>query len=154
MKRSLWLIFAALALIAAGVLLQYPPDTLAVVVPAGFEERQQRPEVRIQHEFVTVTTNGGVAATTPSRREAAEIQRIPIADHLDTPAIHRTVRADAEGAVRLDRTVTPPSSRVTAPSPRRPAVQRASDDGTLLEKARRAFVGDGRYRPEPFPRVR
>jgi hypothetical protein len=25
---------------------------------------------------------------------------------------------------------------------------------TAAEKARRAFLGDGRYRPEPFPRVR
>jgi hypothetical protein len=25
---------------------------------------------------------------------------------------------------------------------------------TLMQKARRALVGDGRYRPEPFPRIR
>jgi hypothetical protein len=29
-----------------------------------------------------------------------------------------------------------------------------SRDGNLLERAGRAFLGDGKYRPEPFPRIR
>jgi hypothetical protein len=32
--------------------------------------------------------------------------------------------------------------------------QRALRDQSVLGKARRALLGDGRYRPEPFPRVR
>lgn len=35
-----------------------------------------------------------------------------------------------------------------------PRVFRARRDESLLDKARRTVVGDGRYRPEPFPRVR
>jgi hypothetical protein len=57
----------------------------------------------------------------------------------------------------------PPRTRMAAAGPPKPAappppspspLQPASSEPTLLEKARRAIVGDGRHRPEPFPRVR
>lgn len=61
--------------------------------------------------------------------------------------------------VRLSPPPSAPSIRDQRPAveavPRSaPRVVRARRDGSLLDKARRTVVGDGRYRPEPFPRVR
>ena len=145
MKQRLWLIFAALILIAGGVMLQYRPERLAVAAPV----EQPRPDVRIQHEFVRVSTAGIVSArSTPGAvRRAAEMETNPIPDSPDP------IVAERPAFVQL----APASPSTAEPAPRRaPVVQRATsrDDRTLFEKARRAFVGDGRYRPEPVPRVR
>jgi hypothetical protein len=45
---------------------------------------------------------------------------------------------------------------VDAPAVRvmQPARRAASETRTLSEKAKRALLGDGRYRPQPFPRAR
>lgn len=63
-------------------------------------------------------------------------------------------------------TVSVPAATAGTPIPKRPAaatVQRATAaepaerelrDKGLLDKARRALIGDGTHRPEPFPRVR
>lgn len=51
-------------------------------------------------------------------------------------------------APTMDRVVEVRS--VAAPRP----VRRARPGDPLLAKARRALLGDGRYRPEPFPRVK
>lgn len=132
MKRSLWLIFAALTLIAAGVLLQYQPDRLAVAAPADV----QLPDVRIQHEFVEIPAAGVVSATpAPDRRAARTNSANPVGPDTNV--------AEPGGAIE----VVPASHRT-------PGVRPANRDRTLFEKARRAFVGDGRHRPEPFPKVR
>lgn len=143
MKQSYWLIFAASMLITAGVLLQYRPERLALAARA----ERQLPAVRIQHEFVRVSPSGIVSATTTARpRRAEEVEPGPISD-IPTPIV-----AESPAFVQL----APASHGTAEPAPKRtPVVQRAtSRDPTLFEKARRAFVGDGRYRPEPFPRVR
>lgn len=58
---------------------------------------------------------------------------------------------DPAAAPLLDhRPSTPPTTPVSAPRLQR---VRAGDDA-LLSKARRAILGDGRHRPEPFPRIK
>jgi hypothetical protein len=50
---------------------------------------------------------------------------------------------------RPDRVVVP-AQLYSAQPPGRPVASRK----TLAQRARRAFLGDGRYRPEPFPGAR
>ena len=128
MKHGLWLIFAALAMIAATVLFRYDPEPVAAIestpVPA-----KPAAAVRVSHEFVTVKIPA--AATTPRRQPSVSHSRTVLAAHGGTGSIGR-------------RDVLKASNRDTTPS----------RDGNLLEKAGRAFIGDGKYRPEPFPRIR
>jgi hypothetical protein len=152
MTRVLWLIFAALALIAAGLLLQFHPDRLALAVPT----EPQTAEVRIQHEFVRVSPASIVSTTTtPVRRAAAEGRDIPVAEDVDRMSVAPPEGSDLAPPLTTMRSIAPASRTMPTPPARTPAVERASNrDRTLFEKARRAVVGDGRYRPEPFPRVR
>ena len=122
MNRSLWLIFGALALMAAAILLRYPSEKLAAARPGPEPE----PSVRVEHELVALPPIARVSPR-PEARRAARGDRAP--------------------------TVSAAAPRTTDPQAPAPAV-RAGRDRTMLEKARRAFVGNGRYRPEPFPRVR
>lgn len=133
MKRMLWLISGALTLVAAALLLRFQPEQLTA--------RQQPvptrlPDVQVEHEFVRVSAPKLPAIGSDTARRTA--------------VSARTVR-DPE--VRL-HTPGPSFAASTRASSLPPDVQRAGRDRTLLEKARRAFVGDGRHRPEPFPRVR
>lgn len=133
MKRMLWLIFGALALVAAALVLRFPQEELA-----GHQEPVSRdlPDVRVEHEFVRVPDPQLPAIASDTGRRSA----------VSTP----TVR-DREVTLRTAERSLP---AVTRASSQPPPVQRAGQERTLLEKARRAFVGDGRHRPEPFPRVR
>jgi hypothetical protein len=66
------------------------------------------------------------------------------------PAIkleHRIIEVQPPKAVNR-----PPRRRV-APVATRLASLQAPGAGTLVARARRAVIGDGRYRPEPFPRL-
>ena len=123
MTRGLWLIFAALALIAATVLFRFQPEKLAQAAPADAEPL---PDVLVQHEYVSVTVP---AAASPVRIRA-------------TPGSRSGIRALDDAVVDAE----------PAPMVKGQTVKRASREQTLFEKARRAFVGDGRHRPEPFPR--
>ena len=118
MNRSVWLIFAALAVIAAAILIQLKPERMAQAASTS----EVLPYVRVQHEYVTVP----VGSVNTNDRNRLMRTRTPVESPSGMPAL------------------------VT----RRGTVQRASRDQTLFEKARRAFVGDGRHRPEPFPRPR
>ena len=142
MKRSLWLILAALILTACGVLLRYSPDELALALP----DERQVPDVRIQHEFVRVSAESLVSAGATPARRAADLQSNPLPEGSDP------ILASQPAAVEP----APASVSAAAPtSPRTPVVERATnEDRTLFEKARRAFMGDGRFRPQPFPRVK
>ena len=55
--------------------------------------------------------------------------------------------------VQPPRAVNRPPRRRVAPVTTRLALLRAPAGGTLVARARRAVIGDGRYRPEPFPRL-
>jgi hypothetical protein len=59
---------------------------------------------------------------------------------------HELVRLPKPRPQRINRPAQSRSTRLTAAEP---AASRAS----LIVRARRAFVGDGRYKPEPFPRL-
>ena len=59
---------------------------------------------------------------------------------------HELVRLPKPRPPRINRPVQWRSTRVAAAEP-------AGPQPPLLVRARRAFVGDGRYRPEPFPRL-
>jgi hypothetical protein len=68
--------------------------------------------------------------------------------------------ADARPVVVEHRFVTVPEPASAPPAVARP-VRRAAvrsrprrEPGTLLGRAARAVLGDGRHRPEPFPRPR
>lgn len=128
MKHGLWLIFVALAMIAATVLFRYDPEPVAAIestpVPA-----KPAAAVRVSHEFVTVKIPA--AATRHPRQPSVSRSQTLLASHGGTGSIGRREALKA-------------SNRETT----------ASRDGNLLEKAGRALVGDGKYRPEPFPRIR
>ena len=133
MKRRLWLIFTALALVAAGVLFQYGPEPVAMSAPASDVERRPA-AVRVSHEFITVPI-----PTAPASRPAGRQVR-------DEPSTMLADRSAGPGNTN-ERAVTPADrSSLT--------VGHATRDQSLFGKARRAFLGDGRHRPEPFPRVR
>jgi hypothetical protein len=136
MKRSLWLIFAALALIAAAVSFRLQPEALTQAAPVI----ERLPDVRVQHEYVTVPVSAtGDNLKVKERSRLAQTRTMP--DPLSaTPTLDaETVKAEPV-AIRK-----PAASR---------ASNRAPGDETLFAKARRAFMGDGRHRPEPFPRPR
>ena len=84
----------------------------------------------------------------------------------DRPRVGAAVAAaasDAEVRVRHEFVTAAPASlltpRTTLPGlPARRAVQRNAEHRAprpgLIARARRAVTGDGRHRPEPFPRVK
>jgi hypothetical protein len=47
-----------------------------------------------------------------------------------------------------------PRGTVVTPAPPAATRLRRAPAGTFADKARRAILGDGRHRPEPFPRVK
>lgn len=79
----------------------------------------------------------------------------PVAQDLN-PA---PVASAAPASVRVEHELIPivaeagPAPVATTPRDVTRARRRAAEP-TLGEKARRALLGDGRHRPEPFPRVR
>jgi hypothetical protein len=131
MKRSLWLIFATLTPIAAIGLFRFQPEKRSEAAPPV----GRLADVRVQHDYVTVTmpVTGGPVITTLRNRLAN-------ARPAETASASRAM--DRQGETER---ASPSRYRQVNP---------ASRDQTLFEKARRAFVGDGRHRPEPFPRPR
>jgi hypothetical protein len=64
-----------------------------------------------------------------------------------------SVRIEHE-LVRLPKPRTQPINRpAQLRSTRKAAAEPADSRAALIVRARRAFVGDGRYKPEPFPRL-
>ena len=119
MKRSLWLIFGALLLLAAVAL--FRAGTTEDMVAAAEAPAAPLPDVHVRHEFVTVPA--------PAARSH------PAVGIRSGPPPVRTAAARPSAA-----------PDVAVP------VRRAGRDAGFLERARRAVVGDGRFRPQPFPR--
>ena len=119
MKRSLWLIFGALLLLAAVAL--FRAGTTEDLVAAIEAPPAPLQDVQVRHEFVTVP----VPAATPRTAVGARTHPPPIRTAVARPPGGPGEPAPARGARR---------------------------DAGFFERARRAVVGDGRYRPEPFPR--
>ena len=69
----------------------------------------------------------------------------------DVRVTHRLVTADAPPPTGIGR-ITPTPRRPAASTRREVTVARAP--AGLVHRAKRALLGDGRHRPEPFPRVK
>jgi hypothetical protein len=121
MKRGVWLILAALAVISATAPFHYMPEPVGVIESAPPAGPTPPPAVRVSHEFVTV-----------------EIRP-------------RTSLAANRPGAKPSRPAGAPKTATHDPAP---TVRRGSRDRNLLERAGRVLIGDGKYRPEPFPRVR
>lgn len=134
MKRILSLIFAVLAFAAAALLLRFPREPSAArLQPAP----PQLPDVRIEHEFVRIPVP---AFTTGSDRGRRPLVRAPM-EHETKVTLH----TPEQSAPAVSPVSSQPTSAIVQPPAQNP---------TLFDKARRALIGDGRHRPEPFPRVR
>jgi hypothetical protein len=129
-KRVLWLIFGGLALLAAAVLFQSGPagDALARVEPAPpppvLPEPSVLPDVQVRHEFVEIPL-----APPPRRTSLAR-------------------RSEGSAPAAAKKPLAPPLATA------RPDVVRTADTDNLLVRAGRALIGDGKHRPEPFPRIK
>lgn len=109
-----------------------------------------------------------VAATLllwPARHTTGPLDASPLAA-ADAPAPtvqvqHEFIALDAT-PVRIERpapggtksAAAEPAAPADVKTPARPTARRARHDTGVIERARRALVGDGKYRPEPFPTVR
>jgi hypothetical protein len=131
-KRVLWLIFGGLALLAAAVLFRSDPAGDAAARVDAPPAPSVLPDVRVKHEFIEVPI------PTPRTSLARSPQRsAPVAK--TRPQVAARVRTTADGV-----------RSASAVSKDEPSDRRAS----LLARAGRAIVGDGKHRPEPFPRIK
>jgi hypothetical protein len=127
MKRTLWLIVGAAAVGAAVLPLRDRHERVALANPPA----ERLPDVRVRHEFVSIPIASRVTESERRRTSNARASLAPPADV--EPA------ADERGATTVQM---------------RTAERAAGEDEGFFDRARRAFVGDGRYRPQPFPRPR
>jgi hypothetical protein len=123
-ERVLWLIFGGLALLAAAVLFQSNPAGDAVARVEPTPPPSVLPEVRVKHEFIEIPL-----APPPPRTSLAR-------------------RGEGSTPVAKKRPVPPPIATA------RPDAVRTAEADNLLIRAGRAVIGDGTYRPEPFPRIK
>jgi hypothetical protein len=131
-KRVLWSIFGGLALLAAAVLFRSSPAGDAAARVEAPPAPRLLPDVRVKHEFIEIPIR------TPPTLQARSPQRSASAERMRPEAPPRVpARTDA---IRT----------ASAVSRDEPSDRRAS----LLVRAGRAIVGDGKYRPEPFPRIK
>ncbi len=100
---------------------------------------------------------GWVGSTAPSATPS------PAEPRPSVPSVevrHELVAIPVPMARALNRRAAPPpafraaSNSRTVPRPATRQARHSPPDVRLLEKARRAVVGDGRHKPEPFPRLR
>lgn len=112
---------------------------------------------------------GAIAATLllwPARHTIGPLDASPLAagDRAPAPAVqvqHEFITLDA-APVRIERPAPAGTKSVAADpaaspgvtTPSRPAARQARHDAGVIGRARRALVGDGNYRPQPFPTVR
>lgn len=133
MKR--WWLLSAIGAVSALVLIQFPwPDRPAAsprhqASPDGVEAQPQ-PDVRVEHVLVEAELVKPAQAP-----QAARPDPTVLANGRTTPPAgwaHASTRS-SEAVLHRAQTTTPPP---------------------LFERAKRAFLGNGRHRPEPFPRVK
>lgn len=133
MKR--WWLLPAIGAMSAVVLLQLSRRDAAPATPRSdpspaTAEAQPRPAVRVEHRLVEADL---VAAPQPER----DVIAVPASFSRGVGTSGGTelvpARAASVGAT--------PSREVNATSP-------------MFERAKRAFLGSGRHRPQPFPRVK
>ena len=127
MYRSMWI--PALVVAAAGtgvtaLLLSQSRPSVAQVTSSSSKAARVA-DVQVRHEFVTLQ----VPASAPGTHTQ--------------PSQPATISASASAAVpRLVRRTSPQGRRAHA------------EPAALLSRVGRAVAGDGRHRPEPFPRIK
>ena len=134
--RTRWYVAAAVVgtiAVTPFALRQFASDRLAPKKDAP------RDSVRFEHEVVTVIVDGqapvvpaGVGTTGGGKT-----------------GVNSTGVGDSKRSPRLDPS---PSFRRVVPASDVSAMTRS--DASLAKKAGRAFLGDGRHRPQPFPTAR
>ena len=109
---------------------------------------------------------GGVVCAVPvlvrqPRASAAPTPALAMLGNEKVTPTPASVRVEHDFVTLPDAPVTPGTAPVAvAPmAPMRvkrngPATPRAVAERSIAQKTRRALLGDGRFRPEPFPRVR
>ena len=132
MKRYWWL--SAIGAVGAIVFVQLTRSDAALApAPPGerseLAEAQPQPAVQVEHVLVQAEL-----VTSPEPPPA--LTAVPVS-HGRSHASKATAR--------------PMSTRAAS---FRPAPAETGTPPPLLERARRAFLGDGRHRPEPFPRLK
>ena len=135
-KRTVWPILGVLALLVTVAWLRFGvrSDAVAEISPAEAPPiAAALSPVQVRHEFVTVSVPlpAAVGARPPSR--AVRPRKSPSAE-----AVASVVRARSTPRDKGDRSTLDPSE----------------DSPGLLLRAGRLVVGDGRHRPEPFPRIK
>jgi hypothetical protein len=83
-----------------------------------------------------------VAATDAPERVRIEhdFVRIPITTRETRPVVHASVRRSPSPAPMVRQSAPPPDA--------------GRDRGNLLERTVKTIAGDGRYKPQPFPKPR
>jgi hypothetical protein len=97
---------------------------------------------------------------TGARDASSRIRRIRIEHQLVRIPITTPTAAPFQMRVALEpaRASQPSRGRIQSPRPdgaALPALRRGGDDGrssSLLKRAARTLIGDGRHKPQPFPR--
>lgn len=129
-KRVLWLMFMGLALLAAVVLFRSGPTGDALASVESTPPPSVLPDVRVKHEFVAIPLPPPPATSLADRSEGT------------APAAKKR-REASSSRPDVVRTANL-ASRAGAPD----------RQDNLLIRAGRAVIGDGKHRPEPFPRIK
>ena len=83
------------------------------------------------------------AVTTPAVPAVKVEHTLVTADVVKTPIVQPRSRSASTAMAAADRRSAPSTPRALA----------RSDDSSLRARTRRVIVGDGRHKPQPFPRV-
>lgn len=105
--------------------------------------------------LVLIYTGGGVREPPPAtvtKPTAERVDRVEVQHVLVTAEPVKTaLQAPAAPGVRSSR--RPPVASRTAGSPVLRSAMNVQKSATLGGKTRRALLGDGRHKPQPFPRI-
>lgn len=128
MTRTIWTAAVLVAGTAATALLLSQRHLSDADRALTVTKPQPAPDVRVRHDFISIALPAAAPIVSPRRSQPASSMS-PMSAMTGAPSsLYR-----------------PSSSRV---------LRSGSDDTRLLSKVRRVVAGDGRYRPEPFPRVK
>ena len=130
-------------IVSSGVFRPYRPGTGLASVPGMYRRAGLLPLATVAAFLLIPAAQlepQGQAGNPPANRQLAPA---PPAVRLE----HQIIE------VQPPKTPTRPPRRRVAPVATRLASLQGHSAGTLVARARRAFIGDGRYRPEPFPRL-
>jgi len=101
--------------------------------------------------LIAVLSRVGAAPAPPAT--AVPVAPVPMTTEAATPAFPpASVRIEHQLIDVQPAAARPPQWRSVARAQNSRPYGRRADPGPFVSRARRVLVGDGRYRPEPFPR--